>query len=80
MKDAIFWDVMPRGSCKNWHFGETYCLDHQDDKKRQFLQKENGITSQETTFFIVTDMKTSNHTQFEFGFPRKMGHKTFHNF
>jgi hypothetical protein len=32
MKNAIFRDVMPCGSCKNWHFGGTYCLHHQSDK------------------------------------------------
>jgi hypothetical protein len=21
MKNTVFWDVMPCGSCKNWHFG-----------------------------------------------------------
>jgi hypothetical protein len=24
MKNGIFWDVTPCGSCKNWHFGGTY--------------------------------------------------------
>jgi hypothetical protein len=23
MKNGVFWDVMPRGSCKNWRFGGT---------------------------------------------------------
>jgi hypothetical protein len=26
MKNAIFWDVTLRGSCKNWHFGGTSLL------------------------------------------------------
>jgi hypothetical protein len=34
MKNAIFWDVTPRGSCKNRRFGETYRLRHQDDKNQ----------------------------------------------
>jgi hypothetical protein len=31
-KKAVFWDVMPRGSCKNRHFGGTKGLYHQGDK------------------------------------------------
>jgi hypothetical protein len=30
--------------------------------KRQFLQEPHGVTSQKTPFFIVTAVKTSNHT------------------
>jgi hypothetical protein len=25
MKNAVFWDVTPCGSCKNQHFGGMYC-------------------------------------------------------
>jgi hypothetical protein len=28
MKNVIFWDVTPCGSCKNWCFRGMYCLDH----------------------------------------------------
>jgi hypothetical protein len=32
MKNAVFWDVMPCGSCKNRRFGVTYHLHcHQGD-------------------------------------------------
>jgi hypothetical protein len=34
MKNGVFWDVMPCGSCKNRCFGGTYGLDHQGDKNR----------------------------------------------
>jgi hypothetical protein len=34
MKNAVFWDVTPRGSCKNRRFGGTYRLLHQGDKNR----------------------------------------------
>jgi hypothetical protein len=37
MRNAVFWDVTPCGSC-------------------------HGVTSQKTTFFIVTAVKTSNLT------------------
>jgi hypothetical protein len=26
VKNAVFWDVTPRGSCKNLRLGGTYCL------------------------------------------------------
>jgi hypothetical protein len=32
MKKAIFWDVMPYGSCKNRRFGGSYHLHRQGDK------------------------------------------------
>jgi hypothetical protein len=31
--------------------------------ERRFSQEPHGVTSQKTTFFIVTDVKTSNLTQ-----------------
>jgi hypothetical protein len=34
MKNGVFWDVTPRGSCKNRRFGETQRLLHQGDKNR----------------------------------------------
>jgi hypothetical protein len=33
MKNAVFWDVMPCGSCKNQHLGGTYHLHHQGDSE-----------------------------------------------
>jgi hypothetical protein len=35
MKNAVFWDVTPCGSCKNQCFRETCHLHHQGDKNRQ---------------------------------------------
>jgi hypothetical protein len=32
MKNAIFWDVTPYGSCKNRRFGGTLYFHHQSDK------------------------------------------------
>jgi hypothetical protein len=37
MKNAVFWDVMPRGSCKNRNGGGTYHLHHQGDKNRRAI-------------------------------------------
>jgi hypothetical protein len=31
MKNGVFWDVMPCGSCKNRRFGGTWSLLHQGD-------------------------------------------------
>jgi hypothetical protein len=36
MKNAVFWDVRPCGSCKNRRSGGTYHLHHQGNKNRQF--------------------------------------------
>jgi hypothetical protein len=33
LRDAVFWNVMPCGSCKNQHFGGMYCLHHQGDSE-----------------------------------------------
>jgi hypothetical protein len=32
MKNAIFWDVTPCGSCKNQYFGGLHCLHYQGDR------------------------------------------------
>jgi hypothetical protein len=34
MKNGVFWDVTPCGSCKNRHFGGSYSLLHRGDKNR----------------------------------------------
>jgi hypothetical protein len=34
MKNGVFWDVTPYGSCKNRRFGGTLRLHHQCDKNR----------------------------------------------
>jgi hypothetical protein len=34
LKNGVFWDVTPCGSCKNRRFGGTYHLLHQGDKNR----------------------------------------------
>jgi hypothetical protein len=38
MKNSVFWDVTPRGSCKKRRFGGTYRLHHQGDKNTLFLR------------------------------------------
>jgi hypothetical protein len=34
LKNSVFWDVTPQGSCKNRRFGGTYRLLHQGDTNR----------------------------------------------
>jgi hypothetical protein len=34
LKNGVFWDVTPCGSCKNRRFGGTQRLLHQDDNNR----------------------------------------------
>jgi hypothetical protein len=35
MKNAVFWNVMPCGSCTSRRFGGTYHLHHQDKKNQR---------------------------------------------
>jgi hypothetical protein len=65
MKNAVFWDVTPCGSCKNRGFEGTYRLHHQGGErsnislisnritlpKRLFLQEPHGIISLKAVFF-----------------------------
>jgi hypothetical protein len=41
LKNGVFWDVMPCGSCKNRRFGGTY-------------KSHTALTFLKTPFFIVT--------------------------
>jgi hypothetical protein len=34
LKNAVHWEVTPRGSCKNRRFGETYRLHYQREKNQ----------------------------------------------
>jgi hypothetical protein len=42
MKNAVFWDATPYGSCKNRRFGGKYRLYHLDDKTRR---AKNSVSS-----------------------------------
>jgi hypothetical protein len=35
LKNVVFWDAMPCGSCKNWRFRRSYRLHHQGGKNLQ---------------------------------------------
>jgi hypothetical protein len=42
MKNAVFWDVMPCGSCKNRRFGGTYHVHNQVNKNRRARNVSNN--------------------------------------
>jgi hypothetical protein len=64
MKNAIFWDVTPCGSCKNRRFVRTYHVHEEGDNNRRAT---NNVNSNEQpkhpAFFTVTAVKTSYLTQ-----------------
>jgi hypothetical protein len=35
MKNVVFWDVTPFGSCRNRNFGVTYCYHHQGKNNKK---------------------------------------------
>jgi hypothetical protein len=45
VKNAVFWDVTPCGSCNNRRFGGTERLHHPDDKVRRLLVTTNVPSS-----------------------------------
>jgi hypothetical protein len=52
MKDAIFCDIRPCGSCKNRHFEGKYHLYHQGDKNRR---GRNSVSS--NTVFLLSVLR-----------------------
>jgi hypothetical protein len=78
MKNAIFWDVTPCGSCKTdiseeritsifrenrtIKLGAALTVTSNVPLKHWFLQEPHSVTSQKKAFFIVTAMKASNLT------------------
>jgi hypothetical protein len=42
LKNAVFWDVMLCGSCKNRRFGGTYRLHRQGDKNRLVINNDSS--------------------------------------
>jgi hypothetical protein len=53
MKNAVFWDVIPCGSCKDPSYGGTYRLHHKGDMNR-WTRKNVGSSSQPTHTAIIT--------------------------
>jgi hypothetical protein len=48
MKNAIFWDIPPHGSCKNRRFGEC----------STFIIRATKIGEQETTLAVTSNLRT----------------------
>jgi hypothetical protein len=59
MKNAVSWDVMPRGSCNNQLFGGTYRLHHQGDKihSTHLKSASNMITANVDPSSLTTDVE-----------------------
>jgi hypothetical protein len=55
MKNAVFWDLTPCGSCKIHRF-VTLMLEA--IRSSWILREPHDVTSQKTAFFIVTAVKT----------------------
>jgi hypothetical protein len=64
MKNAVFWNVMPRGSSKNRCFGGTYWLHHQggeNQRARQLLVTAN-ITSSLIVYALMMEAIHASET------------------
>jgi hypothetical protein len=45
MKNAVFWDVTLRGSCKSRRFGRTYSFLHQGENNQRAKNNVNKTNS-----------------------------------
>jgi hypothetical protein len=45
MRNAVFWDVTPCGSCKNRRLGGTQRLHHQGDKNRRTRNNVSSLSA-----------------------------------
>jgi hypothetical protein len=48
LKNSVFWDVTPCGSCKNTRFGRTYCL-HRKNVSSNYQLKQ-GVSAVSYSF------------------------------
>jgi hypothetical protein len=61
MKDAVFWDVTPCGSCKNRRFGGMLRLNYQGDKNRCTRNDaSNRRTQRRNTTLVLRLIVTAN--------------------
>jgi hypothetical protein len=56
MKNAVFWDVTPCGSCKNRLFRGMYLLHHQGDKNRG---NRNNVSSPILVILMMEAIRSS---------------------
>jgi hypothetical protein len=63
MKNVVFWDVTPCGSCKNQCFGERQLFNHQRDiSVRRFLVIANFFPSSPILFTLIMEALGSSET------------------
>jgi hypothetical protein len=67
MKNALFWDVTPCGSCKNRCFGGRYCLYDQGDKNLfnsvfRLLVIADDLPRSTILFILMMEMIRSSET------------------
>jgi hypothetical protein len=62
MKNCVFWDVAPCGSCKNRHFGGTYRILYQGDKNRLLVP----TTDVPTSLILATLMEALSSSETSF--------------
>jgi hypothetical protein len=53
MKNAIFWDITPCGSCKNRRFGGMYRLNRQADKSQRVRKEASSNWRLKTDAFSL---------------------------
>jgi hypothetical protein len=63
MKNGVFSDVTPCGSCKNRRFGETSCLHHQGDKNRR---NRNNVSNSITWISSVLEQRLRRWANYTF--------------
>jgi hypothetical protein len=66
LKNAVFWDVTPCGSCKNPRFGGTHRFHHHGEKNQhselQLLVTANAVTSLLILFILIMEAIRSSET------------------
>jgi positive regulator of sigma E activity len=64
MKNAVFWDVTPCGSCKNRRLGGTYRLRHQGEKKHVRFEVFTAVIMKNGVFWVVTPCGSCKNRRF----------------
>jgi hypothetical protein len=61
MKNAVFWVVMPCGSCKNRRFGGTWRLLHQGDKMGELGTTQAATSNRRTLGEIIYSLRVAEN-------------------
>jgi hypothetical protein len=62
MKNSVFWDVTPCGSCKNRRFRGKYLFHHQGDKNRR--TRNNVISNYQPKYYARSVLRLFVTTNF----------------